>query len=231
MNNLIKAGESSPNDPWGKASDRRGIGYTEIAKEFLRDHPVGSVLSASAFDQWLADHELLIIPNPDLPKNSDGWLGHLQRRHIIRGRINNSATHPRMRDEGADAFIITATRGGFEVRSPNVAAAKTELAKKVATLAETKRKQLAYLMQSADWPNIPPHERAVAEAIYDDIEAFAEDTRISADRISRKLAKLEHRVRQAMDAGHITSTNGGIKQLLAGLPDESSMFPLDGESS
>jgi lipopolysaccharide biosynthesis protein len=158
---------------------------------------------------------MLTIPPEDTPKNSDAWLGHLQRRHQHRAKINKAATHPRMYEkEHSSAFTIAAVAGGFEVRATHTAASKNELAKRLATLTVTKRKQLAYLMQSTDWLNLPPHERAVAETIYDDIVALEEDTSKSAERISSKLERLEHRIQRALDAGDICSQNGGIQRLL-----------------
>lgn len=104
---------------------------------------------------------------------------------------------------------------GYEVCSPQLAAVRAKVPAKIASLVGTKRKQLAYLMQSADWDNLPPHERAVAETIYDDIEQFSIETVSRADFISKKLSKLEHRLRMAVDAGSLRPRNGGLKQLLS----------------
>jgi hypothetical protein len=200
--------------PWGEANDRRGKGHTDLAKVFVKDHPIGTALSADTLDEWMAQHGMLELPLPEAPKNSDAWMGHLQRRHIMRGRLNKAGTHPRMSEEGSMPFIITAIKGGYEVRSPEIAASKAELPRKISRLTQTKRQQLAYLMQSADWSALPPHERSIAETIYDDIDAFTADIKTDADRISRKLAKLEHRIRLALEAGEIKPRNHGIQGLL-----------------
>lgn len=219
MNNIIAnntaALKETTADAWGKANDRRGVGYTEVAVEFVKNHPIGTLLTTDEFDTWSHNRKLLMVPSKDAPKNSDAWLGHLQRRHIVRGRLNKAATHPRMTEMGSTPFVLVAHAGGFEVRAPHTAIGKAELPRKFKTLVETKRKQLQYLMQSADWPALPPHERAVAETIHDDIDNFADDVNIAADRISRKLAKLEHRIQKGIDAGSIVPANGGFKQLLA----------------
>jgi hypothetical protein len=206
---------SEDKDKWGLASDRRGRSHTDLAKTFVADFPIGSKLLSEQLDKWLHDHGMLTVPPLAASKNSDAWLGHLQRRHIMRGRLNNSATHPRMSEEGSTPFILLATKGGFEVVAPQVAASRAELPHRLQTLAVTKRKQLAYLMQSADWSALPVHEQAIAEAIYDDIDAFVDDTVISAKRIGIKLTKLEHRIQMLMDAGTVVPRNGGLKQLLA----------------
>jgi hypothetical protein len=206
--------------PWGDANPRRGLNYREYAKTFVKDHPVGTVISGDDLDHWLQKMQLLTIPPLDSPKDSDAWLGHLQRRHITRNRINKAATHPRMTEENSTPFIILAIQGGFEIRAPHTAITKSELPRKLKTLIETKRKQLAYLMQSADWTALPPHERSVAETLYDDIDNFTDDIKIGADRISRKLAKLESRIKRALDDGSIKPKGNAIKQLLLEMTPE-----------
>ena len=101
------------------------------------------------------------------------------------------------------------------MQAPQVAASKAEIVKKIKTLAVTKRRQLGYLMQSADWTALPMHERAIAEALYDDIDNFVVDTKTSADRISYKLAKLERRMQEMLTSGEVTPRNGGLQQLLS----------------
>ncbi len=207
-------------EPWGKANDKRGtaidsngVSYTEHAAEFVDAHPVNTTLSGETLDDWMQSRGLLTVPSSEASKNSDAWLGHLQRRHIIRGRLNKAANHPRMR-EGSTPFVLAAIRGGFEVRSPQAAFMKGELPRKIRTLTETKRRQLAELMQSADWSQLPVHERRIAETIYDDIEYYAVDTKTGADRISQKLSKLEHRIRQAIKSGELVPTNHALQYLV-----------------
>ncbi len=203
-------------EKWGKANDRRGKRYADLALSFVADFPIGTHLTAEQFDAWLQESGLLTVPATYVAKNSDAWLGHLQRRHIIRNRINTAAVHPRMAETAQGvSFILVAIRGGFEVQSPQVAASKAELPRKIRSLTETKRKQLSYLMQSADWSALPIHEQAIASEIYDDIDNFVVDTKTGADRISRKLARLEHRLAVLMDTGAVKPTNGGLKQLLS----------------
>src|SRR4029077_3098858 len=151
---------------------------------------------------------------------SECWEGQLQGRDNARNRINKAATHPRMTEENSTPFIILAIQGGYEIRAPHTAVTKSELPKKLKTLTETKRKQLAYLMQSADWTALPPHERSVAETLYDDIDNFTDDIKTGADRISRKLAKLESRIKRALDDGSIKPKSNAIKQLLLEMTPE-----------
>jgi hypothetical protein len=205
---------------WGKANDRRGVAYAGLAKTFVLEFPIGTKLANERWDEWLQTQGLLRIPPANVSKDSDAWLGHLQRRHIQRNRLNKAATHPRMTDEGSTPFVVLSLRGGFEVQAPHVAASRAELPRKITSLTETKRKQLGYLMQSSDWSVLPAHEQAIAEAIYDDIDAFTVDTRTAAERISIKLAKLERRIRMLLDAGKVTPMNDGLRRLLGPAEDD-----------
>jgi hypothetical protein len=210
---------------WGRANPVRGLvrtagsptAYIEHAVALVREYPVGSVLSAQQFDYWLQGRELLVVPADGISKDSDAWLGHLQRRHQRRAKINKAATHPRMFEEyQSHAFMVGAVGGGFEIRSPHAAASNSDLVRKVSSLTITKRRQIAHLMQSTDWLSLPPHEQAVAEVIYDDIVALEEDTSTSADRITSKLERLEHRIQLALNSGDLKPTDGGGFQLLLG---------------
>lgn len=205
-------------DPWGKANDRRGKRYSELAKEFIRKFPIGSTPTVREFDLWLEENGQLQIPYDGIKKNTDTWLAHLQRRNILKIRINSAATHPRMSEEGSTPFKIVNCHGGYEVRSPQAVLASGELPRKISTLTNTKREQLAHLMQSADWSALPVHERAVAETIYEDIEAFAEDAKTAVDRINRKVGKLQEKLGSMVSSGEIKPLNGGLMQLLRGDP-------------
>ena len=203
---------------WGKANSRRGRNYDDIAKATIAKFPVGHHFSNEEFDAWIQECGMLTVPPEDTAKNSDAWLAHLQRRHQCRTRINKASTHPRMTDDGSIPFILIAIRNGVEVQSPQVAAASVGLPRKISSLVNTKRKQLSYLMQSADWAVLPLHEQAIAEAIYDDIDMFSTNTQTTADHISRKLGKLQHRIKQLLDAGAVVPSNGGLLQLMS--PEE-----------
>jgi hypothetical protein len=124
------------------------------------------------------------------------------------------------KDMESTSFLIAAVANGFEVRSPHTAASKSELTKRLASLTVTKRKQLAYLMQSTDWAVLPPHERAIAETIYDDIVALEEDTGKSTERISKKLSRLEMRLAEALNRGDFSTSNGGLAHLLSHHPGD-----------
>lgn len=214
---------SSEQQPsWGEAGKTRGRANMQLAIDFVRDFPIGTRLDAADFDAWAERHGLLTVPPNYAAKDSDAWKAHLMRRHEQRYRINRGGSHPRLREEGSTPFSLdTITQGIYEVRAPHDAAAHSEIPSKVARFFDTKRKRLAYLMQSADWDVLPPYERILAEAIFDDIDGFRDDVQNNSTRITSKIAKLEGRIRKAIDVGQIKPQNGGIKQLLDASSEES----------
>src|SRR4051812_16127758 len=116
--------------PWGEANPRRGANYETEAAAFVRAFPVGTTLTAEAFDGWAQDKGLLKVP-ASAKKKSDAWLAHLQRRHQLRYSINTAGTHPRM----DTPFIIEAVgQNIWEVRSPETAIARNQTVERIKSL-------------------------------------------------------------------------------------------------
>lgn len=200
-------------EPWGDAHPRRGLGYHEIAVAFVKDFPVGETLTAATFDDWAQKRGLLNVPT-NAPKRSDAWMAHLHRRHELRYRLNKAGSHPRM-IEAAQSFVIeTVVNGTYEVRSPQSAVIHSQVQRKLTSLMETKRQQVAYLMQSADWGEIQPQERTLMEELYFDIEAFEKHVNLQADLLGQRFARVESRLRRAIEKGELKPLNGGLGQLL-----------------
>lgn len=208
----VRSNEEGP--AWGKANEKRGHNYHPLALQFLKEFPIGTVLSPEQFDSWAQHKGQLNVPEK-AQKKSDAWLAHLQRRHQLRYNINKAGTHPRMYESGSIAFTIDgAGPGTWEVRAPHTAIGQHELPARIVSLTKTKRRQLAYLMQSADWSVLPPHERMIAEALYDDIDTFEKVVDLQSQQLTMKFEKLEGKIRRAMAQGQLQSTNGGISGLL-----------------
>jgi hypothetical protein len=204
-----------PLEGWGKANSLRGREYHELAIAFLDDFPVGGpAFSIMKFDEWAHRRGLLNVPFGAM-KKSDAWLAHLQRRHHLRYNINKAAAHTRMSEAGAEPYIIESVRQDFlEVRPLHRAISENSIGERLESLVKTKRRQLSYLMQSADWEQLPPHERVVAEVIYDDISAFGSRVTFEADQITGKLRRLEARLKLALQRGELKASNGGVAALL-----------------
>ena len=208
---------------WGAENPLRGSKYNELALAFSRAFPVGSTLTPGEFDSWAAESGSYYhsVPTPEERKGADGnssdrWLAHLQRRHQLRVNINKAGAHTRIAAHGGKPFVIEQIgHHALEVRSPEVALAKSNLTARLTSLCGHKRRNLAYLMQSADWAALPAHERAIAESLYDDIDKFETDIGNNAEWLTKKFAKLEHKIKKALADGTITARNGGFKRMLS----------------
>jgi hypothetical protein len=191
---------------WGEANDRRGLAAVEIAIKFVKAHPIDTVLLISDFDAWAQHNGLLNVPF-GAPKQSDAWQAHCQRRHQLKTKINRSGIHPRLAEMGSTPFSLDVVAPGtYEVRSPQTSAMHASVNKKVDTLIRHKRRQLQYLMQSADWSNIPVHERVVAETVYDDINDYADVVTMQGKALDRKFARIQSNIQRAIDRGEIKAT-------------------------
>jgi hypothetical protein len=200
---------------WGMANPRRGIHHIDPALAFVRDFPIGTVLSPDAFDRWAHQRGLLNVPI-GAPKQADVWKAHLQRRHELKYRINRASTHPRMTEFGVSPFTIEkAGRDAWEVRAPHVAISQSRFTEQIVSLLVTKKRKLGYLMQSADWSVLPPHERAFAEALYDDIDGFGQMMDMQAGILHAKFAKLEAKIRRGLESGEMQPKNHGFQTILA----------------
>jgi len=192
-----------PKPEWGKANDKRGVKYTDWAAKFAERFPVGSILTADELDVWLEEQGLLTRPPEGAPKDSDAWLGHLQRRHIHRGKLNKASTHPRLLEQGVTPFSLDAVGGGFEVRAPHSSAARMEIHSRLQSLVGTKRKQLKYLMQSTYWEALPPYVRDYTENLHDEIEMFSENIRNMVGQLESRFVKAERRIEQYIPATNL----------------------------
>lgn len=203
---------------WRKANDRRGVKYDDLAKQFVKDYPIGSVLKTVDLDIWLQNHGLLIRPPNDTPKDSDAWLGHLQRRHIMRNNINKAATHPRLLEEGFTPFSIDAHDGGFQVHAPQESMVEGRLPKKIESIVKTKKKYLTYLMQSTDWASMTENEHNLIEGLHAAIQGFARHVNVSADVLDQEFARVKGRIEAKF--GLFDLKDKRIKQLLLSHSEE-----------
>lgn len=195
-----------------KANPNRGKASHNDAVSFLAKFPLGTELTSEEFDQWAQHTGRLNVPPTNAPRNSDAWKAHIQRRHELRYRISNAGSTPGM---GSDAFVIdTKTFGHWVIRSPHESFSRTDAAGKIHKLAEHKKKQLRYLMESADWSVLPVYEQTFAEEIFYDIESLEVDIGTRSSRINSKVKRLEMKLRKAIESGGIKPVNHGITALL-----------------
>jgi len=202
---------------WGKSPTGQGKvripgvsrnAYIEHAVAFVVQYPIGTVLTREAFDQWLLDRGLIPRLPPDgIDKDSDAWLGHIQRRHQHRERLNKAATHSRMFQEwNSVSYMIVTTANGYEICAPQIAAERIQLPHHLETITETMRKKLAALMQSTDWQSLPSDMRDMASEVYEDILALKDDTKVGAMRIENRMGRWQKRLSRRIAAGQISDS-------------------------
>ena len=187
----------------------RGLNWDEVARQFIKDFPHGTLLNAEQFDKWAWKHGY--VPEPKgLGKKTDGWLAHLQRRHILRYNMNKAGTHSRMEEF---AFTLDKIDGAlYEVRTPQLAIHRHDVLKRVTCLLKVKQKRLKYLFQSADWAHIPPFDRALAEEIYDELQHFRNTVEMNVVHLETRFERLNQKLRKLK----LENSNGGIKRLTEG---------------
>jgi hypothetical protein len=212
-----------------KENPRRGASYRDFAIAFRKQWAPGDVLTWTEFCAWAVDIGLMDEPEPTEPdgapladKRSTIWLAHLQRRHQARSSLNKAASHSTMQPYGGAYVLETLSQqhGTMVVRSVVSALAQAEAARQVESLAITKRKQLGYLLQSADWSVLPPHEKAFAEALYDDIDYFVGGVARSAEHLQKKFSNLQRRLAALVESGQLRLANGGVRALLENAADD-----------
>lgn len=203
-------------DRWGKENPLRGAPYHEMARKFIRTFPVGTCLQPEAFDEWAQDEGYLKVPKSEA-KQSDAWKAHVQRRHELKFNINKAGSRSNMKTP----FVIESiSQGVWEIRAPHTAIAQTRIGRRLETLMITRRRSLAYLMQSADFSSLEPHEQALAEALHDDISDYGENVERLGRQLDSKFERLRRKIEVAVETGKIKSSNGGIMRMIEGSTEE-----------
>ena len=200
-----------------KSNPLRGAGYRELASQFVQQYPRGTVVTWDEFVDWSVSVGLMDHPTPvTTDKQSDAWLAHLQRRNYARKKINKAGMHRDMHGIGG-AFaveVLDMNAGTLIVKGAMSSLIDAKAAQQVQSLAQTKKKQLEYLISSADWSVLPAPERMIAEELYNDISYYVEDVNTQGNRLTSKFERLHQRIKQLKDDGEINPVNGGISGLL-----------------
>jgi hypothetical protein len=193
---------TGPGAPWGKANPRKGKAHLDSSLKFIARFPIGTTLSADEFDVWAHDEKLLAVPF-GCPTTSDAWKVHVAKRQTRRCRINVSGVHPRLLHEGATPFVIDwQGRDLYEVNSPETSLLLVGAYPKFVQTLQSKRSQIARLYQGVDFNRLPPHHRAYAEQMYEDVDALADAFTSQIGLITQRFAKFKGRVeRYLIEAG------------------------------
>jgi hypothetical protein len=184
----------TPDFPWGKANPRRGNAHLETALKFIAKFPINTTLNADEFDVWAHDEKLLVVPF-GYPTSSDAWKAHVAKRQVLRSRINISGVHPRLLSRGSTPFVIDwQERDLYEVNSPETSLLLAGAYPKFVQTLQGKRSQIARLYQGVDFNRLPPHHRAYAEQMYEDVDAIADSFTSQIGLITHRFAKFKGRV-------------------------------------
>jgi hypothetical protein len=180
-----------------KENPLRGISYKGAAIKFRSKYHDGCLLSWDEFCQWAYDVKLMAQPIPDTnDKQSDQWLAHLQRRHKALTNLNRAGSHTRMNSHGG-AFVVriyNKQQGILIVNSVVTDIVENKSVMRIKNLSNTYKRQLVELIQSADWAQLPAHERLFAEAIRHNIENFVEIIDNHSQQIECQIAELRHNI-------------------------------------
>lgn len=200
--------------PVRPANLRRGASYRDAAIDFIKKWPLQSHLTWEEFCLWAYEEGLLEeLPPKHADKKSKEWLAHLQLRHQAKTNLNKAASHPSMIPYGG-AFFIASSAGGLFVRSTAQQMIEGGLTKSVGDLANTKRKQLEYLIQSTDWAQLPEPTRNTVEDLKDDLDNWIARVSLDAEHMENRLSKLKGRLDRMVKSGDVKALNGGIAGLL-----------------
>lgn len=207
--------KANTDNGWGVINPRRGNNYDVEAQQFIADFPIGTTLTNAEFDSWAHRHGYLNVPPADVDKQSDVWLAHLTRRNQLRTNIFKASTN--IVKMGDNCFVITMSKGaggGMIVETPDVALQQVGFAAKLETLIGTKRRQLGYLMQSLDFAQLPPHQKALAENLYDELSGWNQVVQLQTKLFDGRMSKLVRQIRHDVDAGVVVPKNHAINNLL-----------------
>jgi hypothetical protein len=205
-------------------SPNRGLKWTDHAVDFGRtfkpedEVTTGTELTQDQFCEWAFKRQLLpSLPPEDCPKDSDEWLAHLQRRHIVRQTLNNAASHPRMRDYGVEPFHVhSIATNTLKVDSTSdsfqLAAAKVPTRQK--SLFRRQKLQLKHLKESVDYTLLPPICQLQVDQIAGMLDDFDSEFAVKANNLERRFHALQHNIKLQVERGEITPKNGGIAGLL-----------------
>jgi len=204
-------------ETWSKSNPQRGRNYREQALQFVRDFPIGTTLTNEDFDKWAHSHGYLNVPFGIDDKQADVWLAHLTRRNQLRKNLFNASTHISMLESGGECYVITMPKGNsgaMIVEPPHVALQQTAFAEKLETLIGTKRRQLGYLMQSMDFTQLPSHQKALAENLYDELSDWNGEVQLRTQNLDRRMSKLVRQIRHDVETGVVVPQNHALGNLL-----------------
>jgi hypothetical protein len=200
--------------PFGVANEKRGANYRNIAVEFAKMYPIGTVILMSEFDEFAISFGG-IAPPSCTEKGSEGWLAFMQRRHQFKTNINKASAHPDMERLGVSPFVVEQEQAQkLVVKTPYDAATKNRMGKQLASLLETKQRRLKHLMQSVDYAALPPLEQVKVGMLAGQVHDFERRIRREIGDLEEKFNDVRSGISGLLKDGRVVPQNGGIKALM-----------------
>jgi hypothetical protein len=214
--------EVKTNPILGPSNPAKGAKYRDVAVEFGKKFPIGTVLTMDEFDEFAISGGH-IEPPASTEKRSDGWLAFLQRRHQFKTNINKAAVHTAMLDQhGAPPYFVAQIgMGKLEVVTPFKAATATgnsAVMYQLETLTKTKKRKLAHLIQSVDYTTLPVGEQVKVMMLADHISDFEGRINREIGDLDKKFHAVKSSIHHLLQSNQLVPKNGGIKALMA--PDD-----------
>jgi len=187
---------------------RRGEVHLNISNAFIKEFPVGSILTLKDFDDWgFAQHEYGVI-NP----NSTQELNDV--RNNLRKRVNNGGTaDSRMHNE---CFTVEVLNHGkdYEVReaSKQMDISVKELPRQMKNYFNSKKTRINTLTTSSDFDRLPPMDRIRIELLEMHLDETATDIANAMARFNREWNRAQSSVKKLHDQDDSwrSASNGGV---------------------
>lgn len=197
----------------GNSHPKLGASYHESACAFIKQFPIGTMMTVQDFDAWVIEHGMAAPPT-STEKNSEGWLAFLQRRFQAKTNLNKAGAHERMTHAGLSPFCIYQLgQGRLEIRKPFDAVMSGRMAQEVNTLVNTKYRRVKQLIQSIDLQELPPANQVMVMNLATNIEDFKNRVNYETDQLNTKYQRLRDDLRRLVMIGAVQTKNGGIKAL------------------
>lgn len=195
MGNALRLRNEMDMMPWKSAPARRGLGYEDAARAFIKQFGHDEEFTPDAFDEWAwAEGYLARIPKDARP-GSDPWIAHVDRRRQLKKNLNKAGCHPRMPRELRFAIII-GRKGNRNWRAVSLEAAVGSIqpyAETVVRLAAI-QKDFAHVLQGIEFADKPKwvlhilnEEYRARESEAKHLALKAEEAKGKSDRISALL--------------------------------------------
>jgi len=150
------------------ARKNRGANHREKAVQFSMKFPVGCRLTPAEFDEWAEEQGYYQVPR-DVSRDSNEWLGHIQRRHALKTQLFMAGCHSAMIALGREPFVIAILSQGdyglWEVRDPQTELEKMSIVEPIRSLSETITDHLRYLSESLP-ANLAQEDRDLLNEIH-----------------------------------------------------------------